>query len=413
MSSPDPMLLKAMATHRAGRIAEAREMYQRILRRRPRDPDALNFLGMLEYRDGEAALGIELLRKSVRSAPQNPHAWQNLGNMLVQAGDPEGAAEAYERVTGLAPDMWQAWYSRGTCLRRLRRFEEAVECLKTAISLKPDHDAAYERLGLILYRAGKTRELAELYADWVRYNPDNPTARHMYAAAVGDAVPDRASDDYVRVTFDAFADSFDDDLQELGYRAPQLLADALARHRGPAGDGARLQVLDAGAGTGLCGPLLRPHAATLVGVDLSPAMLAKARARDLYDELVVMELGAFLASRPAAFDVVVSADTLCYFGALDEVLCAAGRCLRPGGLLAFTVERWDTTDPEARFHMAPHGRYMHAGPYVARALREAGLLQRELTADVLRKELGVDVPGLVVVAESPAISPPSGGEEPD
>ena len=203
MSSTDPMLLKAMATHRAGRIAEAREMYQRILRRRPRDPDALNFLGMLEYRSGKPALGIELLQKSVRSAPANPHAWQNLGNMLVQAGDTEGAAQAYERVTGLAPDMWQAWFSRGTCLRRLRRFEEAVECLKTAISLKPDHDAAYERLGLILYRAGKTRELAELYADWVKYNPDNPTARHMYAAAVGDAVPDRASDDYVRVTFDA------------------------------------------------------------------------------------------------------------------------------------------------------------------------------------------------------------------
>ena len=412
MSSPDPMLLKAMATHRSGRIAEAREMYQRILRRRPRDPDALNFLGMLEFRDGKPARGIELLQKSVRSAPGNPHAWQNLGNMLVQAGDPEGAAQAYERVTGLAPDMWQAWFSRGTCLRRLRRFEEAVECLKTAISLKPDHDAAYERLGLILYRAGKTRELAELYADWVKYNPDNPTARHMYAAAVGDAVPDRASDDYVRVTFDAFADSFDEDLQELGYRAPQLLADAVARYRGAADDGARLQVLDAGAGTGLCGPLLRPHAATLVGVDLSPAMLAKARARDLYDELVVMELGTFLQSRPAAFDVVVSADTLCYFGALDEVLYAARRCLRPGGLLAFTVERWVTSDDEARFHMAPHGRYMHAEAYVGRALREAGLLQCEMTADVLRQELGVDVPGLVVVAESPAISSPSGVEEP-
>ena len=409
MTSPDPMLLKAIATHRAGRIAEAREMYQRILRRRPRDPDVLNFLGMLEYRDGKPALGVELLQKSVRSAPDNPHAWQNLGNMLVQGGDPEGAAQAYERVTGLAPDMWQAWFSRGTCLRRLRRFEEAVECLKTAISLKPDHDAAYERLGLILYRAGKTRELAELYADWVKYNPDNPTARHMYAAAVGDAVPDRASDDYVRVTFDAFAESFDEDLQELGYRAPQLLADAVARHRGAARDGARLHVLDAGAGTGLCGPLLRPHAATLVGVDLSAAMLAKAHTRGLYDELVVMELGAFLRSRPATFDLVVSADTLCYFGALDEVLSAAAGCLRPAGLLAFTVERWDTADVAARFHMAPHGRYMHAEAYVARALREAGLLQREITADVLRQELGVDVPGLVVVAESPAISPPSGG----
>jgi predicted TPR repeat methyltransferase len=200
----------------------------------------------------------------------------NLGNMMMGLGDNEGGATAYERVTTLAPEMWQGWFNRATCLRRLRRLEEAVECLKTAISLKPDHDLAYERLGMILYRAGKTKELAELYGDWVKYNPDNPTARHMYAAAAGEAVPDRASDDYVRKTFDGFADTFDENLLDLGYRAPQLLADALERHLGPAADREPLEILDAGAGTGLCGPLR--ERARRPGWT-SPGMLEKARAR--------------------------------------------------------------------------------------------------------------------------------------
>jgi predicted TPR repeat methyltransferase len=395
------MLLKAIATHQAGRIAEAKAMYERILRRRPRDPDALNFLGMLEYQRGEQARGIELLQKSLKSVPGNPHAWMNLGNMMMGLGDSEGGAKAYERATELAPDLWQAWFNRATCLRRLRRLEDAVECLKTAISLKPEHDLAYERLGMIFYRAGKTKEMADLYADWVKYNPDNPTARHMYAAAAGEAVPDRASDEYVRNTFDGFADTFDENLLDLGYRAPQLLAEALERHLRPDEEARQLAILDAGAGTGLCGPLLRPRAATLVGVDLSPGMLEKARVRRLYDELVAMELCEFMRSRPSAFDVVLSADTLVYFGALDEVLAAARTCLRPGGLLTFTVERWEAPDDNARFRMGLHGRYVHAEAYVAGAIDAAGLQRLEVTPAVLRAELGTDVQGMVVVARLP------------
>jgi predicted TPR repeat methyltransferase len=240
--------------------------------------------------------------------------------------------------------------------------------------------------------------MAELYADWVKYNPDNPTARHMYAAAAGEAVPDRASDEYVRATFDSFADDFDENLLDLGYRAPQLLADALERHLGPVTDSGRLDVLDAGAGTGLCGPLLRGRARTLVGVDLSSGMLDKARGRRIYDELTVMELTAFMLSRPTSFDVVVSADTLCYFGALDEALAAAATCLRPDGLLAFTVERWEGADASARFHMGLHGRYMHTQSYVESALLHAGFASGEILPAVLRVELGTDVNGMVVVA---------------
>lgn len=401
MSATDPMLMKAIATHQAGRVAEAKTMYERILRRRANDPDALNFLGLLEFEQGGQSRGVALLQRSVKSAPGNPHAWLNLGKMLMEVGESEAGANAYQRATDLAPGLWQAWVNRATCLRRLGRLEEAVACLRTAINLRPEHDLAYERLGRVLYVSGKKEELAELYGDWVRNNPDNPTARHMYSAAAGEAMPDKASEDYVRRTFDHFADSFDDNLRDLGYRAPQLVAEALERYRDAAGGAVQLDVLDAGAGTGLCGPLLRHRAGTLVGVDLSSGMLEKARARRLYDELVVMELCEFMRSRPAAFDVVVSADTLVYFGALEEPLAAAWTCLRPGGLLAFTVERWEAPAEDGRFSMGLHGRYVHAAAYVEAALAAAGLEASAITPAILRSELGTDVHGLVVVARRP------------
>jgi predicted TPR repeat methyltransferase len=100
-----------------------------------------------------------------------------------------------------------------------------------------------------------------------------------------------------------------------------------------------LDVLDAGCGTGLCGPLIAPYARRLVGVDLSERMLDQARTRDVYDELVRGELTGYLRDCTAAFDVVVAADTPENFGPLEEVVASAENALRGGGRLVFTVER--------------------------------------------------------------------------
>ena len=159
-------------------------------------------------------------------------------------------------------------------------------------------------------------------------------------------------------------------------------------------------MLDAGCGTGLCGPLIAPYARRLVGVDLSAPMIAQARARNVYDELVKRELTAYLDDSTAAFDVIVSADTLVYFGLLEDVAAAAANALRPGGRLIFTVEELNGAGSDAGYAISPTGRYRHARPYVERVLAGANL-QSEIVPAELRLEAGDPVPGLVVQATKP------------
>ena len=122
----------------------------------------------------------------------------------------------------------------------------------------------------------------------------------MLAANSGEDVPVRASNGYVELVFDNFASSFDVKLAKLEYRAPELVREALADVAGtPAGS---LVALDAGCGTGLCAPLIEPYVSHLTGVDLSRGMLARARKRRLYGELVHAELGAYLESQSSRFD---------------------------------------------------------------------------------------------------------------
>jgi predicted TPR repeat methyltransferase len=139
-----------------------------------------------------------------------------------------------------------------------------------------------------------------------------------------------------------------------------------------------------------------PYARQLIGVDLSAGMLAQAKEKHVYDDLIKSELVACMRERPEAFDLIVSADTLCYFGALEDVVIAAARALRVDGLLVFTLER-AVDESVGDFQLEIHGRYSHARGYVERLLAGAGLIAEIVDAD-LRMESGVPVAGLVIRA---------------
>ncbi|MDQ3722470.1 MAG: methyltransferase domain-containing protein, partial [Actinomycetota bacterium] len=238
--------------------------------------------------------------------------------------------------------------------------------------------------------AGRREEASGVIARGLELMPDDPELAHRSAAIEGRS-PDRASSEYVAAHFDAFADSFDDVLVgRLGYRLPDLICSTLERHVA----GGQLDVLDAGCGTGMCAPRLRPLARRLVGLDLSARMVEHARARGLYDELAVADLLAWLAeeAQADAFDAIVAADVLVYFGDLRPPIAAAARALRSGGVLVFSTERGE----HGGFALEPSGRYSHDPRYVTAAADEAGLEALESTELSYRVEGGEPVGSTLV-----------------
>jgi predicted TPR repeat methyltransferase len=424
-------LRRAVELHREDDLEAAEALYLGVLQAVPEQPDALHFLGVLRHGQGRSEEALALIRRALDQAPDYVDAWNNLGNVLKQTERVEEAEEAYleviarapehlgawnnlgvvlaargehrravevhRKVLELAPDLVDAYYNLANALRRSGDPDEAVNACRRVLQLNPQHARAHNLLGYSLYMMGRRDDAAAVFRDWLEQEPDNPVAAHMLAASGGEGVPERASDAYVRDTFDRFADSFDEQLlQKLDYHAPELLVEGLTRVLPPAD--ASLEVLDAGCGTGLCAPLLRPFAARLTGVDLSAGMLRKAAERGGYDRLVEGELTAFLDAHDMAYDVVASADTLVYFGALEEAARAARRALRPGGWLGFTVERYDGEEP---YRINPHGRYSHTDAYLRGVLSSAGFDPIDLSAVVLRTELMRPVHGWLVLARVP------------
>ena len=131
----------------------------------------------------------------------------------------------------------------------------------------------------------------------------------------GAAQISRGASAVVRISRGAQA-TFDEQLVgKLGYRGHLQCAALLGRTLG-APSGEPLQVVDLGAGTGLCGAPVRDALsaeAKLVAVDLSARMLDRCRERGDHDACVVGDAVGFLRTlEPASVDAVVAADVLAY-----------------------------------------------------------------------------------------------------
>jgi predicted TPR repeat methyltransferase len=105
-----------------------------------------------------------------------------------------------------------------------------------------------------------------------------------------------------------------------------------------------------------------------------------------------------MSERAGAFDIIVIADTLIYFGVLDQAFRSVFSALAPGGTLAFTLEVLREADSGPGYRLEAHGRYTHRATYMEQALRESGLTLLKNDTVVLRRECDADVRGLAVLA---------------
>ena len=421
----------ALQRHRAGRLPKARQLYRKLLKVAPHHADTLHMLGLLEHQAGDNPTAIELFHQAATAGPAsaelytnlgsalqasgntgeaiaayrqaialNPGfalAHNNLGNALRAAGETDAALNAFRQAIRIAPGFALAHYNLGDLLHTQGRHEQAIESMRRALAIEPGFADACNSLATLLMEQGAMDEARNLFKRTLQLDSRHSSARHMLAALEGQTTA-TAPTGYVVGLFDGCAGYFERHLvDELGYRAPQDLHNAVSQLPGP--ERRELDVLDLGCGTGLCAPLFRDMATTLVGVDLSPGMLARAGERRLYDRLVTGDITDALREREHAWDLILSADVFIYVGGLERVFEATGAALRAGGLFAFSIE--SELEGEG-YVLRTSGRYAHSLVYIRRLAERAGLRELRIEESVLRTDKGQPIAGYIVVLEKPA-----------
>src|ERR1043166_3135764 len=321
-----------------GQVDDAIGHFQSALAIKPDSMSSLNNLALAFETQNRLDEAKATYRRALALNPDDPHLVSNVGHLHWRSGELDEAVRQYRRALILRPQSADCHADIGRVLSRQGEFQEALSFAEQALRIDQDHAATHLVVNAAVYAWSlvdreaaieRARSLLETYGS-------KPLLRRGLSGLLGASMDGVWDGEYAKALFDNFAANFDSTLIGLGYLdMPRALAKALGL------GGAKLDILDAGCGTGLCGPIFKPNARALVGVDISPKMLAKARAGGLYDRLVESDLVAFMTDHLGAFDLIVSSDVVTYMGNLSRYLQASCGCLRSGGRMAVSAENAD------------------------------------------------------------------------
>ncbi|MBU6297703.1 MAG: methyltransferase domain-containing protein [Alphaproteobacteria bacterium] len=340
--------------------------------------------------DGRAADAKELLRGLLEEGRGGLLARFLYARARGLSGDTAGALETARETAMLYPHVAQAALGLGEALLWCELLAPAIAEFQRTLRLEPALDQARFLLGSAWLQAGEPDKALSVFGG---LSDETPGLLEKVAQASAMRTQPRSDAGYVRHLFDQFSADYDSRmLSQLSYRAPEILrqlADLVMPQRKD------LAVLDLGCGTGLCGAAFEALAGRLDGVDLSPAMILKARARGIYDKLDVADIESALVT--AHYDLLLAADTLVYLGNLEPTFLGAARALNADGFFLFTVE----SKQDDGFELGPKRRWRHSENYLRALADKVGFEVAGLMDCVPRMEANAPVEGFAVALHKP------------
>ena len=334
---------------------------------------------------GEAARAVSLLRTRLSEGRGGLLARLALVRALLACADPAGAMVVAREAASLNPNVPDALLMLGEALMVSGHLPTAIAEFQRALRLDPQSEVARLALGRAWLEAGEPENALEQFRE-----VETAAALPLIARAEAMRGQKRSDAGYVRHLFDQFSADYDSRMRaQLSYRAPEILREMAAFVMPGAKE---LTALDLGCGTGLAAEVFNDIASSFDGIDLSPQMVEKARARGLYHHLAVADIETALSAGGADYDLILAADTLVYLGDLTPTLAGAFRRLKPGGFFLFTVE----SNPDGCFTLGPKRRWRHAQDYLRERAQAVGFEISGLLACSPRSEAGAPVEGFAV-----------------
>lgn len=372
----------------AGDLPAAKATFEQCIDVSPTHPGAHNSLGMTTARMGDLSDALVHFKRASELDPKYPLPHYNAAKCQASLQRWQASVQGYRAAIALRPKYPKALANLAVSLSECGQHRQAIHEARRALALAKDDFIALRALAVALTHVSDKEAADKAWRDVLRIS-QSPKTLHLHRAATGETT-EAPPEGYVREEFEGFARSFDAVLAELQYCGPDLVAEALSAVLETGTND--LLVYDLGCGTGACGPMLRPYARELVGIDLSPKMLEIAKTRNCYDSLQCDEVVSVIA-RATGCELIVAADVLIYLGRLEPLFQAVSTALKPGGIFAFTTESLD----DGNYRLEPSGRYSHNSDYVVAAAKAAGLSTASHETKRLRFENGHPVPGGVFV----------------
>lgn len=162
---------------RGGRLADARDRFQRAADEDPKFDQPLYNLALVHMRQEQWPAAAEALTRAIGRNGRNPEYHFQLGNAHFQQEHWEDARRAYTQATQINPNYYMAHVRLGEVAEKLDEPQAALTAYTTAITKAPRVYRAYVRLGRAYYRVRDYERAATVLREGLRIAPEGALER--------------------------------------------------------------------------------------------------------------------------------------------------------------------------------------------------------------------------------------------
>lgn len=380
---------------------------------------AYNNIGSCLLALGKVEEAIYSFKKAISISSTHTEAHYNLGNAYSQKNQYDLAIKSFLKALAINPSHVKAYINLAMSYKNIAEFENAERNLSKALEIDQTNVVALNLLGVV-YNNSQRKSLAlDIFERILRIDPNNVSALFNLAVAYKDISEVKTIDllkktlflqpdykpalhifnsltgidakhapiEYVEQLFDAYADSFDNVLQEeLNYCAPDKIKYLINEN---IADTHHFKTLDIGCGTGLVAKQLKPLVNEIIGIDVSKNMISKANKTGLYNELFHSDIHDFVKNYPFDFDLIVASDVFIYVGELDGLFCELRKHAPSGMYCIFSTEKHYGNG----FVLKRSGRFAHSEKYIRSICSKFNIEIIQHFQDKIRMEHGSWVDG--------------------
>jgi tetratricopeptide (TPR) repeat protein len=163
---------QAVQQHRAGALAEAEKLYQRVLQQQPTQVEALHGLGILALQQGQPETAIAPLQQAVALQPNHAFAHVHLAHALRGTQQVEAALPHYQRALSLNPQLAEVYLDLGNVFLELGQTQQAIAAYGQAIAVNARLPKAHYSLGMAHQVQGNFDAAVQHYQQAIALQPD-------------------------------------------------------------------------------------------------------------------------------------------------------------------------------------------------------------------------------------------------
>ncbi len=159
-----------------GDVAGAQLLCREVLKRAPRNPDALCLLAITCLATGGPREAVPPLEQALTVEPRHGRALENLGLARLMLGEFSAAERALRAAAALAGAPASVWMRLGAAILNQGRAAEAIEQLQRALKLEPQNADIHLNLGQASAQTGDAAAAQRHFETVLRLAPEHADA---------------------------------------------------------------------------------------------------------------------------------------------------------------------------------------------------------------------------------------------